>query len=102
MRWTLAKSETWSLGTTSKGEPLHPLMLRKDQRLQPWPVGSEWSLYRCEDCDKHLYGDDLCFDSEGVPLCADHYNDLLEEAAFNRWDDQQQGVDDDDEKSDGE
>ena len=45
--------------------------------------------YRCEDCSKVLLGDDLCFDSEGVPLCAYHYEVLLEDAAFEKWDDEQ-------------
>ncbi|MCY4558484.1 MAG: hypothetical protein OXF79_19340 [Chloroflexi bacterium] len=46
--------------------------------------------YRCEDCDKVLLDDDLRFDGEGVPLCAYHYEVLLEDEELDRWDAEQQ------------
>ena len=35
--------------------------------------------YFCEACNKKLEGDDLCFDSQGVPLCRGDYSVLLDE-----------------------
>ena len=35
--------------------------------------------YSCEACSKELEGDDVYFDSEGVPLCKDDYSVLLGE-----------------------